>query len=316
MIKLNKKQRTGGSHAAFGVYTESLIRRKREAGKENAADLYRTTRNWIIRFNNGHELRLHDIRPGLVDRFADYLQTRGLKPNTVNTYLSNLRAIYNQARHDRLLPPAVPNPFEGISLRRELPGSRALDSETLAQIADLKPAEPAVRRTQDLCLFSFLACGIPFVDLVHLTADNLQNDTLVYKRKKTGTLIRVHITDGMRRLIDKYATAASPYLFPLLPPGGTSHEGYKSILRTYNAHLKTLGACLPHPVRLTSYVFRHTWATETRRKHTPIAIISQALGHTSEKTTRFYLAALEQPELDRANRIITGPIDRIVAMAV
>lgn len=37
------------------------------------------------------------------------------------------------------------------------------------------------------------------------------------------------------------------------------------------------------------------------------------LGHTSEKTTRFYLAQLDQSELNRANAIITGSLDMIVA---
>lgn len=62
-------------------------------------------------------------------------------------------------------------------------------------------------------------------------------------------------------------------------------------------------------IQLTSYVIRHSWATEALKRHTPVAVISQALGHTSEKTTRYYLDQLDQSELDQANALITKSID-------
>lgn len=61
------------------------------------------------------------------------------------------------------------------------------------------------------------------------------------------------------------------------------------------------------------YIVRHTWATNALRKQVPLSIISQALGHTSEKTTRFYLASLEQSELNRANARVTEEVDLLLA---
>ena len=58
---------------------------------------------------------------------------------------------------------------------------------------------------------------------------------------------------------------------------------------------------------------RYTWASEARRLHVDIAVISQALGHTNEKTTRGYFNRLDQPELDQANRKITNPICKILS---
>lgn len=83
----------------------------------------------------------------------------------------------------------------------------------------------------------------------------------------------------------------------------------RAILRSYNNSLKKIGRALSRPIHLTSYVFRHTWATNALRKQVPLSIISQALGHTSEKTTRFYLASLEQSELNRANARVTEEVD-------
>lgn len=300
----------------FSSYTSQLILRRRQVGRNNAADLYRTTYNHLLRFNRNTDIRLGDITPALVARFMEYLRTGGLKTNSINTYISNLRAIFNEARREGLLTGAVVCPFSHIVLHREIAGARALPEQTISEIASLKPNVPELQQTVDFCTFSYLACGMPFVDLVRLTKENLHNGELIYQRKKTGTLIRIGLTEGMRILITKYSDPASPYLFPILTPESTTHEGYKQCLRQYNANLLKLGEeFLEHPVRLTSYVFRHSWATEARRKNTPLAIISQALGHTSEKTTRFYLATLEQSEIDKANRIVTAAIDSILVQA-
>ena len=234
--------------------------------------------------------------------------------NTVNTYLSNFRSIYNQACRDGLLPACVVSPFAYLNLKRERAGSRALGNESLREIVTLKSEEPDLACVIDYCTFAYLSCGMPFADMARLTTANLYGEEIVYRRKKTGILIRVGITAGMRRLINKYADASSPYLFPILSPGReVGHEEYKAILRSYNNSLKKSGRALSRPIHLTSYVFRHTWATNALRKQVPLSIISQALGHTSEKTTRFYLASLEQSELNRANARVTEEVDLLLA---
>lgn len=308
-----KNNRHGKAGITFYTYATERIREKRLAGKHNTADLYRTTRNWVCDFLGKRNLFFPEITPGMVGRFVAYLQAANLQVNTINTYLSNFRAIYNQACRDGLLPTCAVSPFAYLNLKRERTGSRALASETLREIVSLKSTEPDMARVIDYCTFAYLSCGMPFADMARLTTANLYGDEIVYKRKKTGSLIRVGITPGMRRLIDKYANASSPYLFPILSPAReVGHEEYKAILRSYNDSLKKIGRALSHPIHLTSYVFRHTWATDALRKQVPLSIISQALGHTSEKTTRFYLASLEQSELNRANARVTKEVDLLL----
>ena len=52
------------------------------------------------------------------------------------------------------------------------------------------------------------------------------------------------------------------------------------------------------------YVARHSWATIAREQGIPMSVISEGMGHESEKTTRIYLAALETQVIDRANQKI------------
>lgn len=293
----------------FYAYATRRIREKRVAGQHNTADLYRTTRNWVCRFAGGKGLSLRQITAGFVERFAAYLRRNGLRENSVSTYLSNLRALYNRARKEGYPFPGRESPFAFVTLRRERTASRALDVERLAEIVALHPDDPEQARAIDYCTFCYLACGMPFADLARLTRDNIRQGILTYKRKKTGARISVYITPAMRRLIDKYASDSSPYLFPILPHGETvGHETYKSRLRAYNNTLRQLGRGLSQPIHLTSYVFRHTWATHALRKQVPVAVISQSLGHTSERTTRFYLGSLDQSDLDQANERVTRDI--------
>lgn len=163
---------------------------------------------------------------------------------------------------------------------------------------------------RDLFLFSFMACGMAFVDLAHLTRANIRGNVLVYYRVKTKTEIRVTITSGMRRLLDKYADVGSDLLFPVLKSPDASYENYKVALRTYNRRLATIGNKLSTPVKLTSYVARHSWAMRAKVNLVPISVISQALGHTSEKTTQFYLSSLDQTVIDQVNLKIINFVEK------
>ncbi len=46
------------------------------------------------------------------------------------------------------------------------------------------------------------------------------------------------------------------------------------------------------------------WATIARDRHVPIPVISEGLGHDSDKTTLIYLASIDRGEVDDANRMI------------
>jgi site-specific recombinase xerD len=51
---------------------------------------------------------------------------------------------------------------------------------------------------------------------------------------------------------------------------------------------------------LTTYVARHSFATVLKRSGVNVAIISEALGHTSLSTTQFYLDSFDNEQIDDA----------------
>lgn len=295
------------------TYMTSCIEKKRKMGKDSTADLYRASSNWLKEFCQKDELAWEEITEELVDQFAEYLKTKRLMTNSRNSYLSNVRAMYNAAVDDRLVPLCT-NPFSHLRLKREKTERRALPKDIIEQIVRLDVSgRPDLKQAVDFYIFSYLACGMPFVDMASLTHENIQGNKIIYNRVKTGMKVSIGITPGMRILMARYHRKGSLRLFPILPNREkVSHETYKGRLHQNNKCLKEVGVMLGLEIELTTYVARHSWASQAQEEDIPIAVISQNLGHGSEGTTRFYLAELSQDKLNKESWRVTKGVDNIV----
>ena len=67
-----------------------------------------------------------------------------------------------------------------------------------------------------------------------------------------------------------------------------------------NKALHKIGEKLGIPIDLTTYVARHSYATVLKRSGVSTAIISESLGHSSEKVTQIYLDSFENSQIDEA----------------
>ena len=71
---------------------------------------------------------MEEITPTMVADFGAYLKSMGLRTNSVNSYLSCLRAIYNAAVRSGLMAPANQSSFNGLKLKREETDATILDN--------------------------------------------------------------------------------------------------------------------------------------------------------------------------------------------
>ena len=71
-----------------------------------------------------------------------------------------------------------------------------------------------------------------------------------------------------------------------------------------NRQLKIIGHDLGLHQPLTMYCARHSWASIARDEGIPLSVISEGMGHNSEKTTQIYLTSLKTEIVDKANRKI------------
>ena len=72
------------------------------------------------------------------------------------------------------------------------------------------------------------------------------------------------------------------------------------VITKVNDALKEIGKELGIPIDLTTYVARHSYATVLKRSGVSTAIISESLGHNSEKVTQIYLDSFENSQIDEA----------------
>ena len=294
----------------FSVFAETLIDKKREEGHRSLATKYQSSLNSLIRFLKGRLLTFEDMDSSLMLSYENYLKDLGRCPNTTSFYMRNLRAIYNQAVEQGLTPQN--HPFARVYTGIAKTVKRAVNIEEVQKIkAKELPPDSAEEFSRDIFLFSLYTCGMSPTDIAHLLKSDLQGDHLSYRRQKTGQRITIRWEPCMQKLVDKYNNDDSPYLIPLITrPGEDEERQYQNRIHLINHHLKKLGEELGLSSRLTSYVARHSWASIAKSQDVPVAAISEAMGHTTERTTRIYLKSFDNTLVDCANQKVLSAISR------
>ncbi len=166
--------------------------------------------------------------------------------------------------------------------------------------------------SRDLFVLSFYMRGISFIDLAYLKKKDVKNEIISYQRHKTGQTLEIALTPEMKEIIDRHSNLCkdSDYLLPVLHRGD-SYQSYNNALKKQNNHLKILSKMIGLDQGLTTYVTRHSWATIARNQGIPVSLISQGLGHESERTTKIYLGSFDYTPLHTANQTIINHTKKI-----
>lgn len=301
-VKTNSLRPAEG--CTFFACMEELIMHLKSEGRERTAETYRAALGSLRRFRGGRDLAPADLTPALVGEYQDWLCSRGLVPNTVSFYMRVLRAAYNRLADCGIV--ALPHPFGRAYTGIARTAKRALTLVDLCRLRALDlSSRPRLEFARDMFMLSFYLRGMSFVDMAHLRPGDLHHGHIVYRRRKTGRLVMVEWTPEMQQIVRRYQPLARPeYLLPLIADGANARRSYLSALCGINRCLKTIGVMAGLRQPLTLYVARHSWASAARAKGVPLGVISEGMGHSSEATTRIYLADMELPAVNRANAMI------------
>lgn len=293
---------------AYGDMVEfmrGIITEKETAGQFRTAEAYRATLNCWLRFIDPEKaMPWKMVTSRSMTLFADYLKKRGATKNTQSFYFRILRAVCNRAQEEgvAVLPG---NLFDNVYTGKARTRKRALPIEDIRKIAAAEPKNRKEQLARDMFIFSFITRGMAPIDMALLRKGNIVDGRLAYRRHKTGRAITMEWITEMREIADRYVRDGSDYLFPLVSSDGA--EGWKQFKRgsqVINYHLRKLGKRLNMPMHLTLYVARHSWATVAKSTGVPTALISEAMGHVSERMTQVYLGSIDVGRVDSANREI------------
>ncbi len=274
---------------------------------------YRRTLSSFRHFLKGKNISFMKLTEKRVLEYEQWLSRKGITRNSSSFYIRNLRAIYNKAVKRNLATKRnlFDNVYTGIDRTRK----RAVNEDVIIRLLELDLRHSkALALARNLFVFSYCTRGMSFVDIAFLKKTDIVNGIITYVRRKTGQQLSIKIEPCIAQIIKQYAEATknSIYVFPIIT-ADTREEAYKQYqiaLSYHNRKLKKVGLILGENLSLSSYTARHTWATTARKHHVPLSVISEGMGHSSEKTTQIYLASLENSVIDNANRKLLGKINR------
>lgn len=284
----------------FGYMARQSERLER-LGRLRTSETYRQTLNSFMKFRRGIDLYFDMLDADVVEQYESHMRSRGLSRNTTSFYMRILRCVYNRAVGDGLATQSAP--FKRVYTGVDKTAKRTISLKEIKLIKEMDlSAKPALDYARDLFMFSFYMRGMAFIDVAYLRKKDLSNGYVSYIRRKTGQQLVVRWEESMQRIIDKYGENPTQYLLPIITePGATERKQYLNKILFVNRKLKQIARLAKIPIPLSMYVSRHSWASIARSKNVPLSVISEAMGHDSEETTRIYLAAMQANRIDEAN---------------
>ena len=240
----------------------------------------------------GKEKTLADITHEDIEAYVNQLKALSFKASTIKTYLASLKAVINRMGGDgREL-------FRNVSIGKKRTSQMIFNEKQMGMVYGTEPEEGTKDMyARDTFIFQHDAMGMPFVDLMNLTKNNLRDNHIVYRRVKTGEEVSVPLLPELKVTLDKYSREDSPWLFPFWHEGKS--DSPQTVLARYNRYLAGFSARYGLP-RMTSYTARRTWATNAYRNGIDMQVIQRGLGHASVTTTLRYIQDIDQSAVDAA----------------
>lgn len=287
----------------FESFTKVLVEKYLSMNKVRRSETYESALLSLMKFMDGKDVMFYEVTTELMESYQQFLTTRGVAMNTISFYMRQLRAIYNRAVKQRITPQTFP--FADVYTGRAETVKRAITRDDIARIkyVDLSYSS-SVAFARDMFMLSFYLRGISFVDMVFLKKTNLVGGYLTYNRLKTGQRLTIKWEAQMQEIIERHPSDGE-YLLPILKPQERPlYRQYKNASKTLNRNLQKVAELAGIHTKITMYVARHSWASIAKQMSIPLSIISEGLGHDSERTTQIYLATLDTTPIDDANNTI------------
>ena len=284
-----------------------LIEKLKAENRLSSASSYRDTRNRLSEFKSDSSFQ--DINLRFLESFERHLHEKGNSINSIGIYMRTLRAVYNKAITEEIIND-VNYPFKKYKIKTGNPSKRALTKEDMVKLMNSKQKKNSRKwHSLNYFIFSYLTRGMNFKDMVLLKwNENILGDRIVYIRAKTANTKKsldpniIKLEPEIQNILNQYPKA-NDFVFPVLEPelpASTIRHRIKNRLKRLSKDISEIAADLKinHADKITFYWARHTYATTLKRSGISTAVISEALGHNSEATTKAYLDKFEQTEID------------------
>lgn len=299
-------------------YIDSIADEFKKIGKVGTSTCYRDLKRSLKKYLESQgltDITFIEVTPTFLKKYENDFRSRGVKDTGISFYFRGLRAVMNKAISEGYCRREM-YPFDNYKVSKfsTHTSKRALKKNEIEKIVKLKLEPDSTKfHARNIFLFSYYNWGINFSDIAMLKWENIKNERLIYVRLKTNKPYNVLLLEPSLKILKYYKKnffrGNDSYVFPILDiekhktPVSIKNRIHK-ILGETNKDLKKIGEEAKLTIPLTTYVARHSYATVMKRSGVSTSIISEALGHDSERTTQIYLDSFENDMLDEASKAI------------
>lgn len=305
-------------------YWEGHIASIKKSGHIGNSRVYTGALSMLKRYVKEVDFKFYEIDKGFLLGYRDFMSEKGYKPNYISLNIRTFQALYNHAKDHGYVKGESPFENKAIlkGIRKNRTPKRAISMEEVERIFNLE-YEPGTRlfNSQNYFIFGFLGDGINFVDMAFLKWTNIVDGEIEYVRhKKKSTkpeTTRFPITPEISRILSHYKplTGIDPenYIFPIfhkhlhITPQQLENRRAK-ILSQLNDDLKIIGVKAKIRTPLTTYVWRHSLATQLISDGASLEDVRMKMDHESIGTTETYIKDLQRK---KRNKYSTNLSDRL-----
>ena len=305
IVEVKKRITRNSTYESFFEFGNSVVEDLKAAHRYGTARHYKGILSVLKTFNKGKDLKFNEVNYSFIKRFEKYHLAKGNSWNGLSTYLRGLRALFNKGIKAGLIEKEA-YPFMNYTIRQIPTEKRALEIVDIRKILELEiPEDQALFRYRNYFICSFFLYGMNFTDMAYLQVSNIVNGRIKFRRKKTGKLYDIKITEQLTEILNIYLEGKkmNDYIFPVIKrenPAKQEREINWERQR-YNRGLKKIQELCGIEQKLTTYVSRHSFATQAMLHNIPLEAISAMLGHSKLNTTQIYLKSLPTTILDDYN---------------
>lgn len=254
-----------------------------------------TCKNHIEKFSKekNRNYSINDIDKTFYDNYTAYLLDNNISNNSIGTHFKNIKSLLNYLTDKNI---NTKTDFRKFKILKEKQDFIYFTKDELEKLRKLKLKLKHIEYTRDIFLLG-CSTGLRYSDLEQLTHENIKNDTIHIRTKKTKDPLTIPLNDFSREIINKYL-----HLNNIAIPKISNQK--------FNKNLKTLGqlAKLNDTIEfnkykgaereniikqkwelMTSHTMRRTFITQSLERGIRPEIIMKITGHSDYKTMQRYI---------------------------
>ncbi|MEY3592715.1 MAG: hypothetical protein RLZZ38_1706 [Bacteroidota bacterium] len=281
---------------------DDLVSKKRLGG----AKVHKQSMATIGRYTN-LDMPFKDFSYRNLLELEKNMHVTGISINGMGVYFRSLRTIFNMAINEDLISVEW-YPFRKYKIRKEKTSPRVLSKAELKTYFNWTiPASHPEYSFWNIGKLLFMLRGINITDLLLLSDTNLKNDSIIYRRSKTGKLYSIKLNNDIKEVLFQFTSTSTLLGLVELKDMNNSRriENLVQRRKVINHHLTKIGKLLGLREKLTTYVFRYSYANLAKQMGYSKDIIAEALGHEyGNAVTGIYLEQFDQEIVDRMNQAL------------